>query len=115
MRISDWSSDVCSSDLLQHAVMHLRVEGQDVTAEVGEHAVADQRRPEGCGVRRPDVALEGAAEAVDREHRLVADHQLGSRLGMAGAGGLEPFGSNMAQPSDTTTRGMPQTQQSDAP
>src|SRR3546814_2531889 len=34
MRISDWSSDVCSSDLLPHRLLHQRVGRQVVIVEI---------------------------------------------------------------------------------
>src|SRR3546814_1216896 len=44
MRISDWSSDVCSSDLLAHAKVTGRVRREDETQEafVGTRQGADQ-------------------------------------------------------------------------
>src|SRR3546814_12543261 len=34
MRISDWSSDVCSSDLLLHALAHIELNAIDLAADI---------------------------------------------------------------------------------
>src|SRR3546814_5463199 len=54
MRISDWSSDVCASDLRQHhAVDRIAVEGLDKT-QIGEVAVEPGRRALSCFLNRMD-------------------------------------------------------------
>src|SRR3546814_16895936 len=90
MRISDWSSDVCSSDLADHAAgdasaavaagIGLHVVGASVDDEGGavgvEHAiVAGKRRPDKLERRAADLArLDGHIEhaAVVRAPRLLA-------------------------------------------
>src|SRR3546814_6805532 len=48
MRISDWSSDVCSSDLLRPGEMpHVGKIGRDTTGKVGRH----HRRGNSCRLR----------------------------------------------------------------
>src|SRR3546814_8114791 len=68
MRISDWSSDVCSSDLLLRIVDHLGVgPGLDVALEIEREAAAragDVERLEGH-VRRA-AQLEAAAREIGR-------------------------------------------------
>src|SRR3546814_7933019 len=44
MRISDWSSDVCSSDLVEHR-HHLAVDVLDTVAAVDQHQRALEHRP----------------------------------------------------------------------
>src|SRR3546814_10744798 len=76
MRISDWSSDVCSSDLLvgAHQVRHARIYplGDDALRVTGA----------GVGARQPEQHMEqlahqphgvAAADALVAVHRLVAD------------------------------------------
>src|SRR3546814_5760270 len=96
MRISDWSSDVCSSDLAEHAAHHHRqqlllrrgdedlvhrVRGQQadqVAGEDGEDADVEQVaahahvlvRQQLAGARAPGVhRLAEAYPAADEEHR----------------------------------------------
>src|SRR6516164_201809 len=61
---------------LQHAAMHLHVEGEDVAAQIGEHPLFDQDVPEPACMFWPDLTLIGRLEAVDRMHRMMADHEL---------------------------------------
>ena len=68
---------------LQHAAMDLHVEGEDVAAEIGEHAALDEHVPEISRVLGADLPLVGTGEAVDREDRVMAQHQLVVRIGMA--------------------------------
>src|SRR3546814_5370553 len=58
MRISDWSSDVCSSDLL------------------GEHVARDDDSPTGLGVAAQDRAHRRDLRWVEAVRRLVEDEQL---------------------------------------
>src|SRR3546814_10484482 len=68
MRISDWSSDVCSSDLRQHAVLG-RHPALALAAQEAGHAVLDAGRAQHAGVaeahqhRAFGVAGEGALDA----------------------------------------------------
>ena len=68
---------------LQHAPVDLHVKGQDVAAQVGEHAAFDEGVPERSGVLGSDLALVGTGETVDGMHRVMADDQLVARVGMA--------------------------------
>src|SRR3546814_19761713 len=66
MRISDWSSDVCSSDLLLRVLVHELGGG---LARGGEQAAADQGEAFGREVRRPERGAQalgqpGAAMAL---------------------------------------------------
>src|SRR3546814_14143684 len=75
MRISDWSSDVCSSDLLARAVEHVidLVMGDPMRADrrAGvEHALAELHRPAFDAVRN---AIRGAHPDRAVRRRLVAD------------------------------------------
>src|SRR3546814_6522794 len=67
MRISDWSSDVCSSDLAQ---------------QLGAILEADAARAGGIGVERPEVAMHqnAVADVLHQTAEVVAD---GGRLGGA--------------------------------
>src|SRR3546814_15988378 len=60
MRISDWSSDVCSSDLRDHGDA-VGVDGPDVVAGV-DHAQADA-----TGNRRGDAAVFAIQPRADRK------------------------------------------------
>src|SRR3546814_17264687 len=101
MRISDWSSDVCSSDLLvlqaavgvQQLAMGLRVEqaalvelALDLDQQVGK--LAQQRRRGGL------VVHVGAAAAILREHAAQQQQVLGldALLGEPGAGRMVETG-----------------------
>src|SRR3546814_1510738 len=89
MRISDWSSDVCSSDLLDDAV-HDQVEGAQIFTVVIEidhgdadvlrarlrqavdqrvHAVLERIHPRNRGVAEVDLRRH-AARAVEHEHDI---------------------------------------------
>src|SRR3546814_10300702 len=77
MRISDWSSDVCSSDL---------VVGD---AEVGKQGVVLEHQPDRAGFRRPLPPLAGHHLAVDDDAALLKRLQAGGdpqRSGLAAAG-----------------------------
>src|SRR3546814_8994368 len=67
MRISDWSSDVCSSDLAQ---------------QLGAILEADAARAGGIGVERPEVAMHQNAVA-DVLHQTAEVVAAGGRLGGA--------------------------------
>src|SRR3546814_8788074 len=101
MRISDWSSDVCSSDLLQLRVAHLPVDRGAPVAAVAlagavvevEHEVAvlhqkvvEHLLAEVVGVARADVLQ--VAGAVDEHHHRV----LAARLKLFGPVVLAPDG-----------------------
>src|SRR3546814_5384113 len=75
MRISDWSSDVCSSDLVHPGADHL-VQGRPVG---------------GAGdVRGVDVLLERVAPAGIRHAGRIRGHGLVHALGVRHLWGVEP-------------------------
>src|SRR3546814_4882440 len=82
MRISDWSSDVCSSDLLVGQQAHLRqvvgVRAQAQRALVRQRG--DDGRPQARGHHE-------AAQAVEE----LRDARVGDRLGLAGGEVVEVF------------------------
>src|SRR3546814_9140851 len=91
MRISDWSSDVCSSDLANHRVAGLAVEGLRERGHVRRRA---DRAEAGQGVLVGLQALvelfRGEVAAPHRrpaqEEALVAGQAVGHRIGRAGGG-----------------------------
>src|SRR3546814_7304788 len=60
MRISDWSSDVCSSDLATHVV----------ALDPSPRLLGRARNEAGCA-KRPVELLEGSAEAIPLQDRSV--------------------------------------------
>src|SRR3546814_688826 len=92
MRISDWSSDVCSSDLLLDLTTSDRISG--VVMGSAPAASAQARSPPSCLVPRLPARLEhvqhplghhvtagGVARA--QQHRGESDHLLQRRVGVA--------------------------------
>src|SRR3546814_7661319 len=86
MRISDWSSDVCSSDLVQH---HIGARGPDVVDHLGiERGIA--RRPAALRIAHVDMhdggagggRLDAGVGDLARRHR----HLVGAPGGVARAG-----------------------------
>src|SRR3546814_12118627 len=83
MRISDWSSDVCSSDLAQQGVVRLEVVGGREERLVG----GDQRQIVGVGERqqarldgrlhRQPVALQLDVEPAREDRREALQHLRG--------------------------------------
>src|SRR3546814_5394115 len=89
MRISDWSSDVCSSDLLDHVdqfLDHVDVRGfQHVLADLAQAIDARRARlwrAAGGGLREQIVAQRLRACRVQEVHKL--DLAALARLGVAG-------------------------------
>src|SRR3546814_16567661 len=83
MRISDWSSDVCSSDLRRRAVAQV-VALQVIACRV--HQVSALIRVEGAGAGEVVVVAEaGSGGLVDHEEALAGDRKVG-----AGRGALQP-------------------------
>src|SRR3546814_1995975 len=82
MRVSDWSSDVCSSDLL-HAPIGLQLHvAADQSLGVDQAPVAEARaEPQAGGVLDErllvDRAKQAAALEIGRHHR----HDVGAELG----------------------------------
>src|SRR3546814_19369065 len=86
MRISDWSSDVCSSDLIRRSVSSTVIAA---TPSAAWHASRLRRRIEGApGLGRVDQPAE-PADVVLRMARGAADAQTG---GAAGHGRTEDSG-----------------------
>src|SRR3546814_16676137 len=81
MRISDWSSDVCSSDLvIGLAAVVFRLDQQARFAERG-HAIAVERRFEACAA----VGRIAERERRDRGRAQATALQLGPRIDPARA------------------------------
>src|SRR3546814_3578679 len=76
MRISDWSSDVCSSDLHQQPVAH----GLEDPATMAGDERVEMLAPVGLdgGQRRHLVALDEGAEADRSEERRVGKEGVSS-------------------------------------
>src|SRR3546814_14743066 len=86
MRISDWSSDVCSSDLGAHrdeiggsALQFARVFDQDdaiaAPGDLGEQRVGERRLPSAGPARDKDI--EAIANSGAQNLRLVGKHDAG--------------------------------------
>src|SRR3546814_8494360 len=88
MRISDWSSDVCSSDLVAQLALHAQRIALRVLAHDAHRARADvgqaQQHPDGGGLARP-VGAEQAEDfaAPDLERDVVDGAQTAVPLGYA--------------------------------
>src|SRR3546814_4658714 len=98
MRISDWSSDVCSSDLLllgardtQAGVVAQAMQQLDAArvlplghfgqgVEVGGHGVADRRLRRAAGAGLAGAQQQGVAREV---RQLVVFERRGARIGVA--------------------------------
>src|SRR3546814_2129059 len=78
MRISDWSSDVCSSDLRKVVTIARRV----VRAPAGEDGVVDARRQRFGDVDRgaESILLSSFDEVLDRIRRRAVDVPLHAEL-----------------------------------
>src|SRR3546814_13231406 len=87
MRISDWSSDVCSSDLISR----LRQRNQRLTWRMWAHALRRRNPAPGEQLRKLTSALVraigGASLKVDQCRREITTRCLTSAI-------LEPFGSD---------------------
>src|SRR3546814_7932102 len=92
MRISDWSSDVCSSDLLQIPVVRIARSGDECIGAIAESRVqfGAQRAPDqgdvgfGLGLQLHAIDLDGRAwgrpvRGCDREDERVRDGGWGHR------------------------------------
>src|SRR3546814_20978893 len=88
MRISDWSSDVCSSDLLR--VAKARAIGNQAITDVVEELVADDQFIQRAVIVDRQIALEVHGDrtvvqrSLDRVAIVLADHH--GRHGIALAG-----------------------------
>src|SRR3546814_15444697 len=79
MRISDWSSDVCSSDLLFDDLLAAISEGVN-------DAIGQQNAQEGANERRSDHRAQDFRRLVDGAHRL--DHAKDGRDDAKGRQGV---------------------------
>src|SRR3546814_1973055 len=73
MRSSDWSSDVCSSDLDVGGALHVVVAAEDVgtAARHADHAHREPENAVGPGVAAAGVVLGGAHAPADGERAVV--------------------------------------------
>src|SRR3546814_7435199 len=111
MRISDWSSDVCSSDLLWHPRLGLAGRG----AGHGRAGHAFRPRPDGGG-----AALSGGARMGDDGRRhIMATDEAGAASGrgaegacprVAGGDGMSERPILVLDEGKTSTRAMPYAQ-----
>src|SRR3546814_7236994 len=103
MRISDWSSDVCSSDLLQNCLREALVHGEALALPVSGGAEAAELLQDGAAglrapgpdpldeVRAPDLAgvaggqRQAAVELDALLRQLALDHHLSGDAGVVGA------------------------------
>src|SRR3546814_5153969 len=86
MRISDWSSDVCSSDLLEHlAEQHERHHDPGgLVIDRHSHAVpAEGRRKDARHDRRDEAVEEGRADADRRSEEHTSELQSLMRISYA--------------------------------
>src|SRR3546814_9677422 len=81
MRISDWSSDVCSSDLLVGLVQH-RDELADLGGEVGQDGGADRLDLAAVGLAAQAKLQIGEGLREADKHRSVDDTPAGGGAGM---------------------------------
>src|SRR3546814_7124100 len=73
MRISDWSSDVCSSDLLPGSNLEVVASGTDLEAD--EIADAGEVADIGMLVDRPAALAPGARRQFDFSDRVGGDRE----------------------------------------
>src|SRR3546814_11101658 len=83
MRISDWSSDVCSSDLLQFAAVGFQRPGADPHRAAGRDHLAGLAAGHGRGAFVDAAAEPVVVVAVD-DHAVAG----GAHLGVGGDGGV---------------------------
>src|SRR3546814_1124038 len=84
MRISDWRSDVCSSDLQQHGAHRPRADAgefEDAVSREWSHRWSPFQFP--AFRRRPSVA--GCDDRMRRPFQLLAERRVGDRDHAAGA------------------------------
>src|SRR3546814_9833647 len=81
MRISDWSSDVCSSDLGALGTLGQRVAGHDVVAVAGDDGVVAAQHDARPGEVAVVAALAAVAEAVVQ--RVAGDHVVAGMVKIA--------------------------------
>ena len=83
------SPSPCRQDL-QHTAVDLDIERQNVTTDVREYAVFEERMPEGTAVERSDLALLWAGVPVDWKDWMVPKDEFVPRLRMLGERLIEP-------------------------
>src|SRR3546814_4228408 len=71
MRISDWSSDVCSSDLAARALIGAGADG--VKIGIGPGSICTTRVVAGVGVPQLTAIMESAEEAAKSGIPVIAD------------------------------------------
>src|SRR3546814_6994357 len=71
MRISDWSSDVCSSDLVEHALAEEDVADAEDVAQHHHHELQQHHRQRQPAHRRPDADEIGRASCRERVCQYV--------------------------------------------
>src|SRR3546814_17487363 len=81
MRISDWSSDVCSSDLMGHGG---RLAGDEVQAGLGQRLGAGFGDPAGAaeGHRDPGPGIE-QDHVAEHHHAGLEGHRIAVKIGRA--------------------------------
>src|SRR3546814_19937779 len=85
MRISDWSSDVCSSDLGRQGQLHAPARGpRPRPCRVVRAQPGGTRALRGDPARRPGVAHDGLPGAADRK-RVVEGKRVSVRVDLAGS------------------------------
>src|SRR3546814_1849228 len=101
MRISDWSSDVCSSDLTRLHSDGAKIDGDGVLAIFGAAADPQESRPDaaGLGVRiiADDPALEDHARKKQRRQRLAVEFRL-AQIGGAHLADDRAFAEQIVEP-----------------
>src|SRR3546814_15950354 len=93
MRISDWSSDVCSSDLHRAGRIHKNVSILDSAARPGEREEPGNQPPSPDEHIKSDRGDRVGAAAKRRGRR----DQKSGVTGTSGAGGVDPGGSHHIQ------------------
>src|SRR3546814_11353102 len=86
MRISDWSSDVCSSDLTPRAVASEQIFARDLPRIAGRDILDDEANAGLANARKPCAQTKDHLDRGTRRHRL-APHRLEMWLPKADLGG----------------------------
>src|SRR3546814_3697686 len=79
MRISDWSSDVCSSDLAGRRALRAQAQGANHAEHVARTR-AGSARPAAAGTRQPTVHHAGQAGALEVHPQTRRARPVGARL-----------------------------------
>src|SRR3546814_14077904 len=86
MRISDWSSDVCSSDLTPRAVASEQIFARDLPRIAGRDILDDEANAGLANARKPCAQTKAHLDRGTRRHRL-AQRRLEMWLHKADIGG----------------------------